>query len=175
MKRIYFDTEFLEDGRTIELLSIGLVDDTGATYYAINAECDTARANDWVKAHVLPVLQTPPGPSLTRDEIRRDVLRFCGDGTAKTGGSIEFWTYNGQFDWVVLNQLFGPMGTFPAHWPSYCMDLKQWRDQLRAEGKKPKLPKQTTPAHHALNDALWLRDAWHVFLALAAASDHTTP
>ena len=32
--RIWFDTEFIEDGRTIDLLSIGMVRDDGLEYYA---------------------------------------------------------------------------------------------------------------------------------------------
>lgn len=160
MRRIYFDTEFLENGRTIDLLSIGLVDDRGRTFYAIDAECDIDQANDWVRAHVLPLLHTPDGPSLPRAALRQAVLDFCG-----AQGPLEFWAYNGAFDWVVLCQLFGSMRTFPDQWPTYCMDIKQWRDHLRGTGPRPALPKQTTPVHHALNDALWVKEAWHALEA----------
>ena len=47
--RIFFDTEFIEDGRTIDLISIGMVDKNGLAYYAENAECDLSRAAPWVK------------------------------------------------------------------------------------------------------------------------------
>lgn len=38
MTRVYYDTEFLEDGATIELISIGLVADDGREYYAVNRD-----------------------------------------------------------------------------------------------------------------------------------------
>ena len=38
--KIFFDTEFIEDGKTIDLLSIGAVRDDGETYYAEPAEAD---------------------------------------------------------------------------------------------------------------------------------------
>ena len=43
--RIWFDTEFIEDGRTVDLLSIGMVREDGATYYAEPAETDRDRAD----------------------------------------------------------------------------------------------------------------------------------
>ena len=60
--RICFDTEFIEDGRTIDLLSIGLVREDGATYYAEPAEADewpvgrrACRHADRVNARAPPV------------------------------------------------------------------------------------------------------------------------
>jgi hypothetical protein len=38
-----YDTEFLEDGRTVELISIGIVCDDGREYYAVNADMDEDR------------------------------------------------------------------------------------------------------------------------------------
>lgn len=36
MSKIFYDAEFLEDGRTIELISLGMVREDGKTLYAIN-------------------------------------------------------------------------------------------------------------------------------------------
>lgn len=41
--KYFFDTEFHEDGRTIDLISIGIVAEDGREYYAINRECDFDR------------------------------------------------------------------------------------------------------------------------------------
>ncbi|WP_405559084.1 3'-5' exoribonuclease [Streptomyces canus] len=38
MTAIDYDLEFLEDGRTIELISIGMVCDDGRQYYAVNRD-----------------------------------------------------------------------------------------------------------------------------------------
>ncbi|MEO0869841.1 MAG: hypothetical protein AAFY17_15665, partial [Cyanobacteria bacterium J06642_11] len=56
--RYYLDTEFIEDGHTIDLISIGLVAEDGREYYALNVDCDWSKANNWVKQHVLGSL--PP-------------------------------------------------------------------------------------------------------------------
>jgi hypothetical protein len=55
-----YDTEFLEDGRTIELISIGIVCEDGREYYAVNGAVDQDRIkNDrWLLDNVwkhLPV------------------------------------------------------------------------------------------------------------------------
>jgi len=58
--KIFFDTEFIEDGHTIDLISIGMVkeDENGAAsfFYAENSECDLNRADPWVKENVIPHL-----------------------------------------------------------------------------------------------------------------------
>lgn len=56
----FYDTEFLEDGRTIELISIGIVSEKGAEYYAINSDIQTDEAlhrrisqHDFLARHVI--------------------------------------------------------------------------------------------------------------------------
>lgn len=56
--RYFFDTEFIEDGKTIDLISIGIVAEDGREYYAINRDCDFSKASDWVKENVIAKL--PP-------------------------------------------------------------------------------------------------------------------
>jgi len=55
--RIWFDTEFIDDGKNIELLSIGMVREDGKTYYAEAKEADRSRATGWVSQNVLPQLK----------------------------------------------------------------------------------------------------------------------
>ncbi len=38
--RYFYDCEFIEDGRTIELVSIGVVDENGREFYAVSTEFD---------------------------------------------------------------------------------------------------------------------------------------
>jgi hypothetical protein len=54
--KYFFDTEFIEDGRTIELLSIGMVAEDGRELYRENSEAPISLANDFVKEHVFPHL-----------------------------------------------------------------------------------------------------------------------
>src|SRR3954452_23658432 len=38
VRRYFYDTEFIEDGTTIDLVSIGVVDETGREFYAVSTE-----------------------------------------------------------------------------------------------------------------------------------------
>lgn len=142
MSRIYFDTEFIEDGRTIDLVSIGLVREDGATYYAESSEADLSRASDWVRANVFPSLD---GFGTKRRELIAAEIR------AFVGPEPEFWAYYADYDWVALCQLYGRMIDLPDGWPMYCRDLKQLADQ-RGDAVQ-----HAASVHNALDYALWLR------------------
>jgi hypothetical protein len=77
--RYFYDTEFIEDGRTIELISIGVAAEDGREYYAVSTEFDPERAGSWVRANVLPKLP-PPASQLwrSRRESRADWGELCG-------------------------------------------------------------------------------------------------
>lgn len=150
--KIWFDTEFIEDGKTIDLISIGMVREDGAEYYAENAQCDLTRASPWVRENVLPHLggHLVQWPALIANSIRN----FAADRP-------EFWGYYADYDWVVLCQLFGTMMDLPKGWPMYCRDIKQLCDSLG----NPNLPEQGKGEHHALADARWNRKAYEFLLA----------
>lgn len=166
--RYFLDTEFIEDGKTIELISIGIVAEDGREYYACNDEAHLSRASDWVKRNVLIHLPRKhvgvnPGnpfipPSVreeilrwkTRDQIKRDILEFC---KTDKDHSIEFWADYASYDWVALCQIFGTMMDLPSHFPMYCNDIQQWRRELG----NPELPVQEGIVHHALYDARYCK------------------
>lgn len=145
--RFWFDTEFIEDGKTIDLVSIGIIAEDGRTYYAISSEFDPYKASDWVKENVLMKLEDIPTKS--RKEIAEDIVRFVGE-------EPEFWAYYADYDWIVLCQLFGTMMDLPDTWPMYCLDIKQ----LAWSIGDPKLPQQDDGHHNALADAKWNKDTW---------------
>lgn len=146
--KIWFDTEFVEDGNTIDLISIGMVREDGKTFYAECQECDLDRADQWVKDNVIVHLQRGSARQ-PRSKIARDIIEFAGPNP-------EFWAYYADYDWVALCQLFGRMIDLPAGWPMYCRDVKQVCDALG----NPKLPEQADTEHHALADAVWTKQAW---------------
>ena len=166
--KYFFDTEFLEDGKTIELISIGIVAEDGREYYAINEEAPWGRVvNDkWLRENVapsLPLIVTALGDGHRYDiqdgpawrlktDIRNEVVTFVG-------ASPEFWAYYADYDWVCFCQLFGRMIDLPHGFPMYCRDIKQLCDSLG----NPKLPEQLVGEHNALADAKWNAVA-HEFL-----------
>lgn len=148
MTVIHFDCEFVEDGRTIDLLSIGMVRDDGATYYAEPAETDRSRANPWVVANVLPHLNGPVKP---RAMIATEIVRFAGPDP-------EFWAYFGAYDWVAPCQLYGTMMDLPDGWPMWCRDVKQEADRHGFDDLGQRVP-MVGEEHNALADAYWTRRA----------------
>lgn len=148
--KYWFDTEFMEDGKTIELLSIGMVCEDGREFYAVDASAKHSHANEWVRENVLPHLGTDR--LMPRVFLAKSLVEFIAAGEAKP----EFWAYYGDYDWVVLCQLYGRMIDLPDGWPMFAMDVKQFAVSLG----NPRLPEQTSTEHNALDDARWTRDAW---------------
>ena len=150
--KIFFDTEFIEDGKTIDLISIGMVDAGGYTFYREARACDLSRASPWVRQNVIPHLK--PKFIRSRSVIAQEIREFVGE-------KPEFWAYYADYDWVALCQLYGTMLDLPEGWPKYCRDVKQWCDSLG----NPKLPEKDGAEHDALNDALWTKRAWEFLKA----------
>lgn len=146
--KIWFDTEFYENGRTIDLISIGLVREDSKTFYAETIMApNLCHESDWLKENVLPHLR---GPCRPRSTIAREIVEFAGENP-------EFWAYYADYDWVVLCQLYGRMIDLPKGWPMLCLDVKQ----LCHFKGNPELPKQASAEHDALADAEWTRQAWN--------------
>lgn len=159
--RYFLDTEFIEDGRTIDLISIGLVCEDGREFYAENIDAKLQNASDWVQENVINHLWSQQsnkakfnawlrdggeGGLLSHKEIAREVELFCNP---EKYNEPEFWADYCSYDWVALCQLFGPMMDLPDGFPMYCNDIRQ----LWVLKGKPDLPKQETGNHHALYDA----------------------
>jgi len=144
--RFFYDTEFIEDGRTIDLVSIGVVDERGREFYAVSTEFDAGLAGSWVREHVLPQLPTPSDPVWrSRDRIKQDLLDFIG----KPHDGVQLWAWFAAYDHVALAQLWGAMPALPRQLPRFTRDLRQrWEDL-----GKPQLPPPPANAHDALADA----------------------
>jgi 3' exoribonuclease, RNase T-like len=145
--RFFYDTEFIEDGRTIELISIGVVAEDGREYYAVSTEFDPERAGSWVRANVLPKLP-PPASQLwrSRSRIRADLEEFLGVAGSEP---IELWAWVAAYDHVALCQLWGTMPALPKAIPRFTRELRQlWEDR-----GSPRLPPRSPGVHDALVDA----------------------
>ncbi|WP_280245560.1 3'-5' exoribonuclease domain-containing protein [Nocardia abscessus] len=172
-----YDTEFLEDGRTIELISIGIVSDTGREYYAVNADMPIKRIRKhrWLMDNVVPSLPKPAGdwnnhmprhwlfdyynPAVKkRDRIATEVRDFL-----LAEDIPQLWADHGAYDHVVLAQLWGPMINLPEGIPMWTHDIQQELEPM-PEGFEP--PVQSLGLHHAL----W--DARHDLTVLRALRDH---
>lgn len=156
---LYFlDTEFYEDGKTIDLISIGIVCEDGRELYAVNEEAQLHLASPWVREHVLSQLPLYSNPAwMTRTAIKASLVKFL-----RKDAKPEVWAYYADYDWVVFCQLFGTMMDLPPYMPKFCMDLKQ----LAVEKGNPKLPEQPEGEHNALEDARWNQQVYKFLLPL---------
>jgi 3' exoribonuclease, RNase T-like len=162
MVTYFYDTEFHEDGRTVDLISIGIVAQDGREYYAVNRDMDVKRIrrNPWLMENVVPHL--PHGHGDRRNHIPRRWLFDYDDPQVKPRariadevaefiiGEAELWAYYGAYDHVALAQLWGPMIDLPANVPMFTHELMQ----LWEESGKPEKPAQVG-GHDALVDARW--------------------
>lgn len=163
--KYFYDTEFLEDGYTVDLISIGMVNyDTGDTFYAVSSEFDTNRIaeNKWLMdnvmssidhetkiqymtAHGLPKMDliVTDKNLMTRREMRDGILDFV------SGTWPEFWAWYSAYDHVALCQLFGRMIDLPGKFPMFTEDIKS----LHKRAGSPPMPQQPQGLHNALADA----------------------
>jgi hypothetical protein len=150
--RIWFDTEFEENGTTIELISLGAVAENGSEFYAESSEFDWEIADPWLHTHVRPHLT---GPAMSKQALADAFLNWVHAQTVRP----QFWAYYGDYDWVVLCRLYGRMIDLPDTFPMFCLDLKQEMIRLGVE-KSAIINHQE---HNALSDAQWTKQT-HLWL-----------
>lgn len=175
MTAIDYDLEFLEDGHTIELISIGMVCDDGREYYAVNSDTDWDRVkkHDWLLRNVWPHLPlrghksglvtvggkvetrlTEPGvvdTSNTQVKPRWVIANEARDFIQATGADVELWADYGAYDHVCLVQLWGTMMRLPKGIPMFTNDIQQ--EARRLGFTWDQLPQQESGEHNALADA----------------------
>lgn len=167
MRRYFYDSEFIEDGQRIDLVSIGVVDEAGREFYAVSTEFDASRAIPWVKRNVLDQLPSPSDQAWrTREQIRTDLLAFL----TGPGEPIELWAWMAGYDHVVLAQLWGDMRGLPRPIPRFTHELRQkWED-----AGSPPVPPQPADQHNALADARHNLARWQSTLAAVESMGRTT-
>ena len=147
--KYFYDTEFLEDGKTIELISIGIVAEDGREYYAISLDMpyDRISQDAWLMENV--VAHLGHGRSIPKTQIRDEVAAFLHSEDE----DVELWADYAAYDHVVLAQLFGKMIDLPRWVPMFTHDFQQ---HLRIH-ENPSLPAQADGLHNALADARHLK------------------
>lgn len=168
--KYFYDTEFLEDGKTIDFISIGIVAEDGREYYAVSEDFNTDRvlAHRWLMDNVMSSIEHETGvvtayegapvkrwmmvtdpAAKPREWIARDIEEFIGDDP-----DPELWAWYSAYDHVCLAQLWGRMLDLPDRVPMFTNDLKTLvKEVKRKKGKGPEMPKQPSGHHNALDDA----------------------
>jgi 3' exoribonuclease, RNase T-like len=182
----FFDTEFLDDGDRIDLISIGLVAEDGRELYACSLDAQLHRchgnshdgeSDDWMLKNVMAKLPGYADPAwMYKRQIRTAVLDFmlASRGRGEWGSADphperptidgkkpEIWGYYSSYDWVAFCQLFGRMIDLPPQLPKFCRDLKQ----LSVDLGSPEHPPKPSGAHNALEDARWNKELYELLMA----------
>lgn len=171
--RYFYDSEFLEDGRTIECISIGIVAEDGRELYLVNADAPRDRivADPWLRDNVwsqLPVVDCGPDCGcvaaglprlghldtadprvLPHEKIRSEVEAFLT-------GRIELWADTCAYDHVLLAQMWGKMIDLPGKVPWHTNDIQTFATVTGVNRRA--LPSIDTGEHHALADAREVRE-----------------
>lgn len=176
--KFFYDCEFLEDGITIELISIGIAAEDGREFYGINrdfrwhrvacrrwwAPWSWAVKHEWLLDNVVPGLPKLHGDArlhyagrgplgvidwLNSHFMSRNKLADKVRDFLLSDGEPELRAWYAAYDHVCLAQLWGPMMNLPEGVPMLTYDLKQECDR---QGN-PDLPEQASGEHNALADA----------------------
>lgn len=156
MKRIWYDFEFIEDGFTIDPISIGMVDDTDRTLHLFNRDCDLSKRNQWVIDNVwIPEDDSP----LWRPKhiLADEILSFIGDKP------VELWADYCAYDHVCLMQFWGRMIDKPHQLPFYTNDVRALADWLVIDWESLPEPEDE---HNALSDARASKARWHTMMQM---------
>lgn len=191
--KYFLDTEFIEDGKTIDLISIGIVAEDGREYYAINYNCDFSKANDWVKENVINQLPLQPLPRVyptakdfqasneykqgwrTKGLIADEIRQFC---LWRSTGFTPYDSYNkvniNNYD-RLEPEFWGYYADYD--WVVFCQLFGKMIDlptgfpmycrdvkQLCDSLGNPELPEQNEDEHHALHDARWIKKAYEFLI-----------
>lgn len=167
--RYFIDTEFIEDGKTIELISIGIVAEDGREYYkqnraffgrALYAPKDTPA---WIVENVFPHLSPEPMSWVDRTVMKAEITVFMDP---ERYGKPQLWGWCAGYDWVAFCQLFGTMMQLPAGYPHYIHEVQQSLDErgVSDEMLLHLAPQEEGQAHHALADARYLKKIWEFLM-----------
>lgn len=167
-RKFYFDVECHEHDvetvggrkmRVVELISIGMIDDRGRKFYAVNSDFDleAAEKNFFLKTKVLDKLP-PKSEWKPFEQIQSELLRFIGEQEA------DFYHWQLPHDQLLLYELLSPLRLRDGR--PCMMNLRdnihmvinvgqKFNDIGRPSGVRPPRPE----THHSLDDADWVMRA----------------
>lgn len=140
--KVFIDTEFT-DFLDPQLISIGLVAETGEEFYA-ELPYDITACSAFVKEAVLPLLGHAPHAEVSKDDLYWDITKWLRI-VRPTDAEI-FICYDYQTDWDLFYDVMD--GRVPP-WCRRRLVADRINELLRYEYHK----KNKLPQHHALNDA----------------------
>lgn len=157
---VFLDSEFSHLGRAPQLISIALVSiKNDSFFYAeLPQESYLARCSPWVHENVLPLLE---GGQCV---MPMGVLRTRLSHWIRVQAARKIATDHPKFDMKFLQDILDPWPSFLERTPIHlslsavCQSHPREMQEFCDARYTPE-----HPPHHALNDALALRDIWRIY------------
>lgn len=140
--KIFIDTEFT-DVENPQLISIGMVSDTGDEFYA-EVPYDVGACTDFVRETVIPQLGKEPDALMDKDALSEAITHWLA--RVRRANDTVVICYDFETDWNLL------YAVLDGNVPSWChrrLVAVQINELLRHEYRK----QNAQSAHHALHDA----------------------
>ena len=146
--RVFFDTEFTGLHKNTTLMSIGLVDEDGRTYYAELSDYNRTQVDPWLQENVIDNFTG----ELTRS---RQTLKLDLQEWFSEYESVEIWSDCLAYDWVLFNDIFGGAFDIPKNIYYIPFDICTL---MKVRGVDPDINREeyagiTGSKHNALHDA----------------------
>jgi len=109
MTKVFFDTEFTGLHKKTSLISIGLIAETGETFYAETTDYDPLQLNDWLRENVIKNLGGADRIGTKQQVVI--ALRYW----LEQFDQIEIWSDVLAYDWVLFCDLFGSAFDIPGN------------------------------------------------------------
>jgi len=105
--KIYLDTEFTGLHQKTTLISIGLVDEDGHSFYAELNDYDESQCDDWIIENVINNLH---GDSMSTCELRDDLEQLFSQYK-----EVQIYSDCLAYDWVLFNNIWGHAFKIPPN------------------------------------------------------------
>ena len=133
--KIYFDTEFTGLHKDTTLISIGLVDENGQTFYAEFSDYDESQCDKWIRENVIKHLKwSIEGPLEDFSNIygynweafgSKEYIKILLADWLSQYEEVELVSDCCHYDMVLFIDIFGNAFDIPKHVNPVCYDINQ--------------------------------------------------
>lgn len=150
--KVFFDTEFTGLHQDTTLMSIGLIDENGRTFYCELDDYDKSQVDDWIQENVVNNFNGNNVGNMTylKDSLTEWLAEY---------EEVEIWSDCLAYDWMLFNQIWGHAFNIPKHVYYIPFDLctlfkvKGIDPDINREEYASKSSWSANAKHNALHDA----------------------
>ena len=121
--KVFFDTEFTGLHKDTTLISIGLVSESGQTFYAELTDYDESQIDDWLQENVINnlvmkqrnehydhIIDEETWIKGNKSKVASHLVKWLSQWER-----VEIWSDCLAYDWVLFNDLFGHAFNIPKN------------------------------------------------------------